>query len=179
VRKLAAIAMLVAGVGMAVVVAERIYTNPKPEGYFRQFFPDAVAFSSFAGEPLHYKVYGIDPKANPSAPPIGFIFWTTDVVPREHGYHGPIHILVGMNTSGVITGAVVDYHSDPYGYFSVEPPEFAAQFKGKHIREPFRMGWDVHAVSRATISITSGARAIRDSARIMAKTFLTPAQVNK
>ena len=36
---------------------------------------------------------------------------------NEHGYHGPIHILVGMNMSGVLTGVVVDYDSEPYGYF--------------------------------------------------------------
>ena len=68
-------------------------------------------------------------------------------------------MLVGMDMTGIITGVIVDYHSEPYGYFSVEPPEFAAQFKGKSMRAPFRVGEDIHAVSRATISITSGTRA--------------------
>ena len=101
-------------------------------------------------------------------------FWTTDLVPQEHGYHGPIHILVGMNMTGVLTGVVVTYDSEPYGYFSVQPPKFAAQFKNKSIRDPFRVGVDVDAVSRASITIGSAARAIRDSSRAVAAKLLPP-----
>jgi Na+-translocating ferredoxin:NAD+ oxidoreductase RnfG subunit len=98
-------------------------------------------------------------------------------VPNEVGYHGPIHLLVGMDLTGILTGVVVDYDSEPYGYFSVQPPEFAAQFAGKSIRAPFRVGGDVDAVSRATITVSSATRAVRDSARAMAKQFLNPANV--
>jgi Na+-translocating ferredoxin:NAD+ oxidoreductase RnfG subunit len=105
------------------------------------------------------------------------VFWTTDIVPKEYGYHGPIHILVGMDLTGILSGAIVDYDSEPYGYFSVQPPEFAAQFTGKSVRAPFRVGGDVAAVSRATITISSATRAIRDSARTMAKQFLNPANL--
>ena len=77
------------------------------------------------------------------------------IVPNERGYHGPMHILVGMDLQGVLTGVVVDYDSEPYGYFSVQPPEFVAQFKGKSVRAPFRVGEDIDAVSRATITITA------------------------
>ena len=79
--------------------------------------------------------------------------------------------------SGRIIGAITDYASDPYAYFSVEPPAFAAQFKGKSIREPFRVGEDIHAVTRATMTVTSATRAVRDSARAMAKLFLNPTMV--
>jgi transcriptional regulator of nitric oxide reductase len=96
------------------------------------------------------------------------------MVPQEHGYHGPIHILVGLDLKGTITGAVVDYHSEPYGYFSVEPPKFAAQFKGKTIRDPFIVGRDVDAVSRASITIASAARAVRDGSRLAASKLLPP-----
>ena len=109
------------------------------------------------------------------APPIGYAFWTPELLPDEHGYHGPIHILVGMDMTGVLTGVVVTYNSEPYGYFSVEPPKFAMQFKGKNIRDPFRVGGDVDAVSRASISIASAARAIRDSARMVARQLLPEA----
>jgi NosR/NirI family transcriptional regulator, nitrous oxide reductase regulator len=167
---------LVASAGLVTLAAQRIVTHPA-EPHLKQLFPQAVAFSPHGGTPLHYKAYGVDPKSHPSAPPIGLVFWTTDVVPNEHGYHGPVHLLVGMDMTGILSGAVVVYHSEPYGYFSVEPQEFAAQFKGKSVRAPFRVGGDVHAVSRATISITSAARAVRDSARVMAKQFLDPASV--
>ena len=158
----------------AVLVAARIITNPNPTDELKRLFPSAASFSPLAGDPLHYTAYAVDPKANASAPPLGIAFWTTDMVPEEHGYHGPIHILVGLDLKGTITGAIVDYDSEPYGYFSVEPPKFAAQFKGKTIRDPFVVGRDVEAVSRASISIASATRAIRDGSRLAATRLLAP-----
>lgn len=177
-KRLGVILVLLGSVcGVVLVAQQRIFTNPRPEPHFKTLFPAAAAFSTFGGTPLHYKVYGVDPKTSPNAPPIGFIFWTTDVVPREFGYHGPIHLLVGMDTTGIISGVVMDYNSEPYGYFSVDPPKFVEQFKGKSIRAPFRVGEDIAVVSRASISNASATRAIRDSARAMAKAFLTPESV--
>lgn len=173
-KRLASTLAVVCSVGTTIVVAQRIITNPKPDAELKQVFPAAVAFSALGGDPLHFNVYGVDPKTNPAAPPIGIVFWTTDMVPQEHGYHGPIHILVGLDLKGTITGAVVDYHSEPYGYFSVEPPKFAAQFKGKTIRDPFIVGRDVDAVSRASITIASAARAVRDGSRLAANKLLAP-----
>ena len=71
------------------------------------------------------------PRPPPNPPLLGFAFWTTDLVPKEHGYHGPIHILVGMDLTGILTGVIVDYDSEPYGYFSVQPPEFARAVQGQ------------------------------------------------
>jgi len=167
---------LIASVGIVTLAAQRIVTNDA-QPYLKQLFPAAVAFSPHGGTPLHHKAFGVDPKTHPSAPPIGFVFWTTDLVPNEHGYHGAIHMLVGMDMTGILTGVIVDFNTEPYGYFSVDPPEFAAQFRGRSIRAAFRVGEDVHAVSRATISISSAARALRDSSRAMAKQFLNPAMV--
>jgi len=157
---------------LVAALAARILTNPRPDAELKQLFPNAAAFSPLSGDPLHFTAYAMDPKTNPDAPPIGYAFWTTDMVPEEHGYHGPIHILVGLDLKGIITGAIVDYHSEPYGYFSVEPPKFGAQFKGKSVKDPFVVGRDVDAVSRASISVNSATRAIRDSTRIMAAKFL-------
>jgi len=171
------ISLLVAAGVVTLAAQQRTFTNPRPEPYFKALFPAAVAFSAFGGTPLHYKAYGVDPKANPSAPPIGYIFWTTDVVPNERGYHGPIHVLLGLDSHGVITGAVMDYNSEPYGYFSVDPPKFVEQLKGKSVRDPFRVGDDIAAVSRASITMNSAARAVRDATRGIAKAVLTPAQI--
>ena len=129
-KRFAPLALLLSA-GTVVLIAQRIITNPRPEAHLKQLFPAAVAFSPLGGEPLHFTAYAADPKTNPATPPIGFAFWTTDMVPQEHGYHGPIHLLVGLDLKGALTGVVVDYDSEPYGYFSVEPPKFAAQFKGK------------------------------------------------
>lgn len=168
---------LVIGVGLITIEAQkRIVTNDAGP-LLEQLFPQAAAFSSHQGTPLHYKAYAVDPKINPAAKPIGFVFWTTDLAPNEYAYHGHIHMLVGMDTTGILTGVIVNFNSEPYGYFSVEPAQFAAQFKGKSIRAPFRVGEDVQAVSRATISISSATRAIRDSSRTIARTFLDPTSV--
>jgi transcriptional regulator of nitric oxide reductase len=173
--KRAAILALSLGCGAALAAAaDRIYTLPNPSAELKRLFPAAAVFSALAGDPLHFTAYAADPKTNPNEKPIGVAFWTTDLVPQEHGYHGPIHILVGMDMTCVLTGVIVTYDSEPYGYFSVEPPKFATQFKGKRITDPFRVGGDVDAVSRASITINSAARAIRDSSRMVAQKLLPP-----
>jgi transcriptional regulator of nitric oxide reductase len=171
--RLAASALLICSLVAAVAAQQRIFTNPKPDEHLKKLFPGAF-FTPLSGAPLHFTAYGVDPKANPSAPPIGLAFWTTDVVPHERAYHGAIHFLVGLDMNGRMTGVVLDYDSEPYGYFSIQPPEFVARFKGKSIRDPFRVGGDVDAVSRASITISGAARALRDSVRIMAKQYLNP-----
>ena len=171
--------LLLGTVGVVTLSAQakRIFTNPRPEPHFKTLFPNAAGFSSFGGTPLHWKVYGVDPKTNPGAPPIGYIFWTTDLVPHERAYHGPIHMLVGMDTHGILQGVVVDYNSEPYGYFSIDPPEFVARLKGKSVRDRFVVGQDIQAVSRASITMNGAARALRDASRAVAKAFLSPDQV--
>ena len=159
--------------------ADRIFTNPKPDAHLKKLFPQAVAFSPLEGTPLHFTAFAVDPKKTPNAPPIGYAFWTTDIMPNERGYHAAIHFLVGMDLQGVLTGVVLDYDSEPYGYFSIQPPEFVAQFKGKSIRDPFRVGQDIDAVARASITMEAATRVIRESSRTMARQFLNPAAVKK
>ena len=178
-RKLFVFAVIVSCASVGTFAASRIFTNPKPDAHLKKLFPQAGFFTPLIGEPLHFTAYASDPHGNTSAPPLGLAFWTTDLVPNEHGYHGAIHCLVGMDMTGIITGVVVDYHSEPYGYFSVEPDAFADQFKGKSIREPFKVGGDIDAVSRASLSIGSATRAIRDSSRMMARQFLSPDAVKR
>jgi len=83
-------------------------------------------------------------------------------------------MLVGMDTTGVLTGVIVTDHREPYGYFSVELPEFEEQFEQKNIRDPFRIGDDIDAVSRATITVRSASRAVRNSSRRVARAMLAP-----
>ena len=168
---------VIVAVCVTAVAAQRRITTHPAEPYLKQLFPNAAAISDHEGTPLHWKIYGEPLTRNPHAQPIGLAFWSTDVVPNERGYNGPTHMFIGMDMSGIIVGAVAAYSTDPYAYFSVIPPEFAEQFKRKSIRAPFRVGEDIHAVSRATLTINSATRAVRDSARTMAKLFLTPANV--
>ena len=138
----------------------------------KQLFPAASTFSPKEGSPPHFKAY----KSNPSGANtlVGMAFWTTELEPLERAYDGPIKILVGMDLDGILTGIVVADHHEPYGYFSIDLPNFAAQFAGKDIREPFRVGGDIDAVSRASISIGSATRAVRNGGRRIAKVLLPP-----
>ena len=173
-RSVFGVVTLIAGVLSAIVAAQQTGTvDPKLQGQLKQLFP-AATFSPKIADPPHYKAFAPDPQTL-----AGLTFWTTEIEPLERGYDGPIKMLVGMDTKGVLTGVVVVAHNEPYGDFSVDRPEFAAQFKGKSIRDPFRVGADVDAVSRATITITSAARAIRISARRMAMQLLAPPTTSK
>ena len=147
--------------------------DPKLPGLVKQLFPATKGISDKAIDPPHYKIYASDPLADPDAF-TGLAFWTTEVEPIERGYDGPIKILVGMDTKGILTGIIVAQHHEPYGDFSIDPPQFAAQFVGKSIRDPFKVGVDIDAVSRATITINSAVRAIRTSARRVAVRVLVP-----
>ena len=158
--------------GMALVAAGQAPFDARLDAQLKQLFPSAVAFSPKESDPPHFTAFVNDGRG--ARVTAGFAFWTTELDPLERGYDGPIKILVGMDTAGVLTGIIVVEHHEPYGYFSVEPPRFAAQFKGKSIRDPFRVGADIDAVSRASISITSASRAVRNSARRIAKELLSP-----
>jgi len=133
----------------------------------KRLFPTATTFSPKGGDPPHIKAFNGETL-------LGYAFWTTELSPLERGYGGPIVILLGMDTKGILTGLVVIEHHEPYGDFSIEPPAFAAQFKGKDVRDPFKLGEDIDAVSRATITMSSAVRTIRASARRMARSYLTP-----
>lgn len=159
--------------GSVMIGAGQSPTDAKLQAQLTQLFPSATAFSTKGGDPPHFKAYINDARSGQQAL-AGFAFWTTELEPLERGYDGPIKVLVGMDTSGVLTGIVVVEHHEPYGYFSVDPPAFRAQFTGKSIRDPFRVGNDIDAVSTATLTVTSATRAVRNGARRAARQFLTP-----
>jgi NosR/NirI family nitrous oxide reductase transcriptional regulator len=138
-----------------------------PDSRMRQLFPSATTFSPKGGDPPHIKAYN-------GQTLVGYIFWTTELLPLERAYSGPIAILVGLDTKGILTGISVGEHHEPYGDFSIDPPAFAAQFRGKDVRDPFKLGEDIDAVARATITMSSAVRAVRNSSRRVARTFLTP-----
>ena len=160
-----AVAILVASAGMVVLQGQA--PDAKLQAQLKQLFPTASSFSPKGGEPPHFRALA-------NGQPVGYAFWTNELLPQERGYDGPIRMLVGMDNKGVLAGIIVVQHNEPYGDFSIEPLSFALQFRGKDIRDPFKVGGDIDAVSRATITVTSATRAIRNSARRVARTFLTP-----
>ena len=144
--------------------------DPVLEEQLEQLFPDASAFSPKEGSPPHFKAY------EAGGAIAGYAFWTTELEPLERGYDGPIQVLVGIDLNAALTGIVVVRHHEPYGYFSIDTQEFGAQFAQKSVRDRFRVGADIDAISTATISVRSTTRAVRNGARRIARQFLVPSR---
>lgn len=153
------------------------FIEPMPTAKLKTLFPAAAAFTPRGTvDPIHFTAYDRDPSA-PGARTLGYAFWTIDIVPGELGYHGHIHMLVGMTPAGRLSGVIMDLNTEPYGDISIDLPEFPLQFKGKSIRDRFETGADIDVVSRATISVRAAARTVRESSRIVARALLKPADV--
>lgn len=159
-------------IGTYVFSADAQALDAKLQAQLAQLFPGASAFSPKGSDPPVYKALANGQNI------IGYAFWTTELEPLERGFDGPIKMLVGMDLKGVLTGVIVAQHNEPYGNFSIELPRFPAQFRNKSIRDPFKVGGDIDAVSRATITITSASRAVRNSARRIARQLLAPPAQN-
>ena len=156
-----------------VVIGAQPSLDPKLQAQLKQLFPSATTFSPKEGSPPHFKAYVDDPNfGQPTL--VGYAFWTTELEPLERGYDGPIQILVGVDRNGILTDIIVVAHNEPYGYFSVDTPEFVAQFTRKNITDRFRVGADVDGVSSATLTVRSATRAVRNGARRIARQFLVP-----
>jgi transcriptional regulator of nitric oxide reductase len=157
---------------LAGVQSQSAPIDAKQQTRLRVLFPDAISFAPKQGAPPRFTAYSAGPQT--AASTLGYAFWTTDLAPLERGYSGPIAILVGIDLEGRLTGIVVGDHIEPYGNFSIDRPAFAAQFRNKDVRDPFRLGEDIDAVSRATITMSSAVRAVRNSSRLIARSLLTP-----
>jgi NosR/NirI family nitrous oxide reductase transcriptional regulator len=156
-----------------LVASAQTLRNDPVEVLLAELFPEATSFSDKEGDPPHFKAYTGD--ASGSGPEIiGYAYWTTELDPLERGYDGPIKMFVGMEPDGRLRGVILTEHREPYGDFSVEPPAFTAQFAEKDIRDRFRVGEDIDAVSRATITVRSASRAVRNSSRRIARAYLAP-----
>jgi len=164
------LAALLVGSGSLAVGQAGI--EPSVLDKLKRLFPAAATFTPKEGEPAHFTAYAADGRGGRTL--LGYAFWTTEVVPLERGYGGPIVMLVGLDTKGVLAGVVIGEHHEPYGSFSIDMPAFPAQFKGKDVRDPFKLGEDIDAVSRATITMSSAVRTIRNASRRVARSLLTP-----
>jgi len=158
---------------LAVGASGQVTHDPELLGQLKTLFPAAATFSGKNGTPGHFKAFG-PAAAGQEGELLGLAYWTTELEPLERGFDGPIKMLVGMNTAGELTGVVVTDHREPYGYFSVDLPDWPNQFKGKSIRDAFKVGADVDAITRATITVTSASRAIRNASRKVARAHLAP-----
>ncbi len=165
--------LAVALVLLAIGASGQSSNDAATENLLKKLFPSAASFSAKTGTPAHYKAFG-PAAAGQEGELLGLAYWTTELEPLERGFDGPIKMLVGLNPAGEIAGVIVTDHREPYGYFSVDVPAWPKQFEGKSIRDAFKVGADVDAISRATITVTSASRAIRNASRKVARAYLAP-----
>jgi Na+-translocating ferredoxin:NAD+ oxidoreductase subunit G len=158
---------------LAVAASGQVAHDAELLGQLKALFPTAATFSAKAGTPAVYRALGAAAPGS-EGELLGLAYWTTELEPLERGFDGPIKMLVGMNTAGELTGVVVTDHREPYGYFSVDLPDWPDQFKNKSIRDAFKVGADVDAITRATITVASASRAIRNASRKVARAHLAP-----
>ena len=163
---------IVLTVATLTVTSGQTQPDAKLQGQLKRLFPAATSFSAKIAEPPHYKAFAGDPKSAESV--IGYAFWTTELTPLERGYDGPIKVPVGMTPQAKLTGIVVADHKEPFGDFSIDTAPFQDQFRNKDIRENFKVGADIDAITRATISVGTVARSVRNSGRRIARALLTP-----
>jgi NosR/NirI family nitrous oxide reductase transcriptional regulator len=143
---------------------------PRYEEYLREALPGAESFRFIDRGTPHYRGYRTGPNGRETL--VGLGFFNVDFAPRVRGYKGEIWLLIGMAPSGTLLDISIVYHNEPFGYFSIDRPEFIEQFRGKSVLDRLTVGDDIDAVSRATITNNAAVRAIRDSARRMAREFL-------
>ena len=168
----ASLAVLVA-VAAAPVFAQRWRATddiPRYEDYLREALPGAETFRWINRGTPHYRGYKTGPNGEEEL--VGLGFFTVDFAPKVRGYKGQIWMLIGMDPGGTLIDISMVYHNEPFGYFSVDPARFLEQFRGKSVLAPMTVGEDIDAVSRATITNDSAVRAIRESARRMAREYI-------
>lgn len=141
--------------------------------HLSEVMPSASRFSEKAGEPPVYQAYGVNPSSGQESL-IGYVFLTSDVPPEVVGYLSPIHVLVGLDLNGGLTGLKVVWHREPLVKSRrdfLEDPVFLRQFTGKHLADPFRLRTDLRGISGATVSVAALALGVRNASRRVASAY--------
>lgn len=146
-------------------IVEQFRRVERQRHHLRAVLPDADSYEFVDAMLPHFRAYA-------DGELLGLAFFTNELDPKVVGYKAQFWMLVGMTPGGVLTGVSIDYHAEPFGYFSVDPPTFVAQFPGKSVMDPLEVGNDIDAVSRATITIEAATKAIRLGSRQLIRQFL-------
>lgn len=158
-------------VGSSLGLAQTQWQN-LDTSWLTEVMPAAASFSEKTGNPPVIRAY----RSAAQAEIIGYVFTTPDVPPEELGFSGTIHMLIGMDLNGVLTGVKVLHYDESYKSFRgdfIGDSGIAARLRGKSVSDEFRLGADVDAISRATISSWALARGARNAARRIAENYLT------
>ena len=100
----------------------------------KQLFPSATSFSPKEGDPPHFTAY----TGGAAKTVAGYAYWTTELLPLERGYGGPIAMLVGLDTNGRLTGVIMGEHHEPYRRLLDRPPEVRRPLQEQGRPRPFQ-----------------------------------------
>ncbi len=154
--------MLAAGVHIARRLAPG-EDKQKEQAALKRLFPQIQSFSEKTGQPPCYEGYSINDQTEKELKALCFL--TTDVAPEVKGYAGPIKLLLGMDSEGVLSGIeIISHHETPSYVWGIEEPWFKEQFKGKSVYDAFRLDKDIDGISRATVTVTAITEGVRRSA---------------
>lgn len=173
-RRLAA---FIGGIGL-LCLAGGLVTPPAHAGAgdassetMKHVFPEATGFGAAEGDPPAVPAYK-------EGRVVGYVFRTHDVV-RSVGMSGKtLNIAVGLDLSGLITGAEIVEHHEPIlaiGVSSEDLEHFVSGFRGRDASEPVqvlrsaRSAGELQAVSGATVSSLLIADAIYQAARAVGR----------
>lgn len=162
---------LFAGGGLVNMIRRNLSDEITKRAQIRkEIFPQAEIFEGFSQPVAHDKAYqSTDAKASNAL--TGVTYVTTDIVPDIHGYAGPLHTMIGLDTEGRIAGIKVASHNETPSYV-LTMDDFLKQFISKGVSDEFVLGKDIDGISRASITSEAVAKSVRESIRIVGRDVL-------
>jgi Na+-translocating ferredoxin:NAD+ oxidoreductase RnfG subunit len=137
----------------------------------RNIFPDAEAYGGFEGAPPSAAAYK-------GGKPIGYVFFTDDVL-RIPAYSGkPINTMVGIDLEGRIAGLAIAHHDEPILAVGITPERlnrYVAQYEGKSVFDKVIIGAKreghvaIDGITGATITVMVENATVMRSARQVAE----------
>ncbi|MDQ1362656.1 MAG: 4Fe-4S binding protein, partial [Pseudomonadota bacterium] len=132
--------------------------------------PAAAHFSDRKGRPAYVEAYAEDHKTL-----LGYVFLSTDIVDIPAYSGKPVVTLIGMDTTGLITGVKILRHSEPIllvGIPEGELTKYIKQFIGKHAWDKIEIGQarkdagyiGIDAISGATVTVIAENQVVMRSA---------------
>ena len=89
------------------------------------------------------------------------------------GYAGPVKVMVGIDPAGTVLGTYVTSNSETPNYYErIENEKFLEEFIGLPVISPFKIGEEIEAVTRATVTSNAIAEAVRTASYTIAETQL-------
>lgn len=142
-----------------------------------EVMPGADSYSPRKGRPPYVEAYRTE---NGERKLIGYVFLSTDIVDIP-GYSGqPMVTLIGMDTTGHITGTQMLRHAEPIlllGIPEADLIDFIGQYLGKYVGDKIEIGKSrpeegligLDAISGATVTVIAENQTILRSAMTIAK----------